>query len=166
MTDGNESDTAGLISKYPSNTPRSDPPSAPLSQVQTAYVPYDSPQGRDFASQKVNLSAPPKPTGGIRTPDSGITLREDNGKDENEDKYVSFSYENTPIDGQVQGLGIGHGVTVSPLERQFSQMAVLEGSAKRRSRDGYDGLSTVEEATYDGEEYMQHPMRVRTVKNL
>ncbi|KAH7071980.1 bacterial low temperature requirement A protein-domain-containing protein [Paraphoma chrysanthemicola] len=166
ITDGNESDTAGLISKYPSNTPRSGPPSALLSHVQTAYAPYDSPQERDFASPKMKLNTPPRPTGGIRTPDSGITLRSDNDKDAIDDKYANFSYQNTPVDGQMQGLGIGHGVTVRPLERQFSQAAVLEGGAKWRSKDGYEGLGTVEEGVYGGEEYMQHPMRVRTVKGV
>tara|TARA_R110002003_G_scaffold42_14_gene3167 strand:- start:17826 stop:18410 length:585 start_codon:yes stop_codon:yes gene_type:complete len=164
INDGNESDTAGLISKYQSNTPRSDLPSAPLSQVQTAYVRYDSPQGRDFVSPSVNLSAPPKPAGGIRTPDSGITLREEDEKDES--KAGSFSYQNTPVDGQVQGLGIGRGVTESPVEGQFSQAAVLESRARGKSKGGYASVDTVDECVFNGEEYMQHPMRVRTVKDV
>jgi hypothetical protein len=152
-----DNDTAGLISKYQSNThtPRSGPPSAALSQVQTRYSPYDSPQQRDFAPPNVHLSAPSKATGGIRTPDSGITLRDRS----EERRDGSFSYQNTPVDMAVDGLGIGF--AVSPLEQESNT------SGKRRtSRGGYESLTGVDERVYNGEQYANRPVRMNAVKEV
>jgi hypothetical protein len=52
------------------------------------------------------------------------------------------------------------------VEGQFSQAAVLESRARRKSKGGYASVDTVVEGVFNGEEYMQHPMRVRTVKDV
>jgi hypothetical protein len=106
-----DTDTANLISKN-QNTPPSVPPTVPLSRVQTAFTPYDTPtQDRDFASRKTHLDTPLKQT---RTPDSGTTLLEDAEGSDN----GNFSYQNTPVDANVGGLGIS--VAMSSLERRRS----------------------------------------------
>jgi hypothetical protein len=66
----------------------------------------------------------------------------------------------------VQGLGIGRGVTVSPVEWHLSQVAVLDSRARGKSKGGYASVDTVDEGVFNGEEYMQHPIRVRTVKDV
>jgi hypothetical protein len=66
----------------------------------------------------------------------------------------------------VRGLGIGRGVTESPVEEQFSQVAVLKSHATGKNKEGYASVATVDEGVYNGEEYMQHPVRIRTVKDV
>ncbi|CAO2653769.1 Nn.00g031800.m01.CDS01 [Neocucurbitaria sp. VM-36] len=149
-----DNDTINLISKSPRNAPSPNPNSqvVPLNSVHTAYRPYDSPpsQEPDFAtrtSYNVTRAHSRSPYGSSR-----VTFNEDADGNSNS----NFSYQNTPV----EALGIG--VAVSPLVQSERDTAGKKQSSK--SKAGYDSLGVVDEDEYDGREYVQHPMRIRTVK--
>jgi hypothetical protein len=132
-TPASDDDTDGLISKYQTRTPRSDPNSAPLSQVQTAYVPYDTPpMDRDSMSSKVRFNVSPRRT---RSPDSITTAPDD------ERNAANFSYQNTPVDQAVAGLGISR--NVSPVDQE-------RAGKKSTRKGGYESVGGVQD---DGLEY-------------
>jgi hypothetical protein len=146
-----ENDTAGLISKFPS----SGPSSAPLSQVQTAYTPYDTPRQQPFAPPNPQPSTPPKPIDGVQTPEIGIRMpgRSQEHMDE------GLTYQNTPANAAPEGRGVAF--AVSPFEQQFEE--ANSGSGKRRtSRGGYESLTGV----HDQGRNANRPVRMNAVKEV
>jgi hypothetical protein len=139
-----DDDINGLISRYQTRTPRSDPSSAPLSQVQSAYVPYDSPpMDRESMASRVRFDVPHRRT---ESPDSIITVQ-----DENERNAANFSYQNTPVDPAAVGLGIRR--AVSPVDQErLGKKSIKKG--------GYESVGGAQAHTYDGQEYGQRSRRV------
>ncbi|KAJ4364694.1 hypothetical protein N0V83_009291 [Neocucurbitaria cava] len=147
-----ENDTVNLLSRSPRNvpSPSPNPPTAPFHAVHTAYGPYDSPPAQDqyLAAHTTNNSTRARSRSPYNT--SRVTLHEDvTGSG-----HLDFSYQNTPV----EALGIG--AAVSPMSQREGDAA----SSNYSSRAGYESLGVVDEDEYDGREYVQHPLRVRTVK--
>lgn len=148
-------DTTDLISKYPSNTPNRDSnsPSAGFKNVQTAYRPYDS-----APIQEQHVSSRPHfhtPTNMSRTPSSSaVTLRDGDGSGS-----IDFSYLETPVSALPRDADNDPVSIKSPQYKDENNL-----NHKRKSRGGYESLGATDEHEYDGQDYVQHPMRVRTIK--
>jgi len=143
-----DNDTAGLILKFPS----SGPPSAPLSQVQTAYTPYDTPRQQDFGSPDLSRSASPKPVEGVGIPESG---KRTSGHSE-ERTPGNHSYQNMPTDAVVECRAVVF--AVGPLEQQFEEVSSASGK-RRTSRSGYESIR-------DQGPYANRPVRMNAVKEV
>lgn len=149
-------DTVDLLSKYPNNSPNLDsgPPSAAFNKVHTSYSPYNSPQPPE---QQFTAGASLRPGHDMyRTANSSaVTLNDIDGTGN-----MGFSYQNTPV-SPLDHNGMNSGVITSTSYRQHSG----EGNSKRNSRSGYDSLGVADEHDYDGNDYVQHPTRVRTIRD-
>lgn len=124
----------------------------PPSQVHTAYAPYDSAPAQEEGF--VNYSNYPNPTAPrnrSRSPfsTSGDTLHEDQ-------EERRFSIQDTPIEAMYSSGAIPDTQDHEHEERR---------SSSKRNSGGYESLGEVDEHEYEREEYKQHPMRVRTIKD-
>ncbi|KAH7385431.1 bacterial low temperature requirement A protein-domain-containing protein [Phaeosphaeria sp. MPI-PUGE-AT-0046c] len=116
-----DSDNANLIpiAKHHTHSSDSLSVSAPLSRVQTAYMPFcHSPHkgNHTLSSSKVSFNTTPQRQ--MRKPDSGSTLREN--AEEERRQTERFSYQHTPVENGAHGLGI-------------SQDAHIRGAVEDRS---------------------------------